>query len=301
MSRILNRSAVLLSIVVCACGSDKDRHADSERGDAAMIAKLAVLDVPLPKPQIGDWLYVNDEPGQNLAQYKASKPVSPDGKRKGIYILPIGNFTPWQDSVVQFSALYIEIFFALRCTVLKPLSDLTPVTAGRRVFDDGGQQLLTTTILNYLRNEMPSDGIAILAITSEDLFGGERYNFVFGQARAKQRVAVSSFYRYADNKLDSTNYNICLERIIKTASHEIGHMFSCQHCIHAVCIMNGSNSLTESDGRPNRLCEECHQKLYWNLKFPVEARIQRLRLFFKKHKMSRDYDLLSKEISVLSK
>lgn len=146
---------------------------------------------------------------------------------------------------------------------------------------------------------MPADGLVMIAITSKDLYGGPDFNFVFGQARPKQRVAVSSLYRYYEGTLDSAGYSTVLQRLIKTSSHEIGHMFSCQHCINAVCLMNGSNSMGESDSRPNRLCSACHQKLQWNLGFDVRQRLAALQQFFLAHRLDRDQLLISKDIKAL--
>jgi archaemetzincin len=47
--------------------------------------------------------------------------------------------------------------------------------------------------------------------------------------------------------------------------------------------MNGSNSITEADGRPVFLCPNCLAKLKWNLGFDASLRYDRLEAFFKKH------------------
>jgi archaemetzincin len=142
---------------------------------------------------------------------------------------------------------------------------------------------------------MPADGLVIMAITSQDLYA-EGYNFLFGQARAKHRVAVSSIHRYYEPPLDNSNRTIVLQRLIKTSSHEISHMFSLQHCINAVCVMNGSNSLSESDRRPNRLCSECLKKLEWNLGFDVKGRLEGLEDFFVVNGMERDGELVRRDL-----
>jgi archaemetzincin len=292
------RVLILLTFLTAACTENKPQQYQPLKGDP-IIAELKSLDQSLPEPQPHDWLYSHHERGQSFEQYKSAKPVRPNKKQNIIYLQPLGTVDPWQDSVIQYTALYLENFFALKTTILAPVSDLEPVHAGRRLFEDGGQQLLSTTILNYLHTRMPEDAIVMLAITSEDLYGGPQYNFVFGQARAKHRVAVSSLFRYYNGEVDSIGYPVVLERLIKTSAHEIGHMFSCQHCINAVCLMNGSNNLEESDSRPNRLCSECHQKLQWNLQFDVVKRIEGLKLFFQEHHLQRDRDLMADELEVL--
>lgn len=101
--------------------------------------------------------------------------------------------------------------------------------------------------------------------------------------------------------MDSLNYPVCLERFIKTSTHEIGHMFSIQHCTHAICGMNGSNSLWELDSRPNRLCSECTKKLAWDLKLSIKDRMALLKQYFIKHKLKTDANLAARDLAVIRK
>lgn len=162
-------------------------------------------------------------------------------------------------------------------------------SSARRI-NSGSMQLLAGYILNYLETRVPEDAASVMAITPIDLYPANNWNFVFGLARTKNRVGVSSFYRYRPDSLGTASYSKCLERLIKTSSHEIGHMFGCEHCIYAVCVMNGSNSMKESDSIPNRLCTVCLAKLQWNLGFEVKPRLNDLMDFFSKYKLDKDYD-----------
>ncbi|WP_245970529.1 zinc metalloprotease [Pseudochryseolinea flava] len=108
-------------------------------------------------------------------------------------------------------------------------------------------------------------------------------------------------YHFSDEALTTQNYQRCLERLIKTSSHEIGHMFSCLHCTHAVCVLNGSNSLPESDLKPNRLCSECLHKLQWNLGFDIGQRNANLVAFFKQHGLLEDLLLAEKDKPLLGR
>ncbi len=76
-------------------------------------------------------------------------------------------------------------------------------------------------------------------------------------------------------------------------------MLSCLHCTYGVCVMNGSNSLPESDSRPNRLCSDCLRKLQWNLNFDVKLRVEKLQAYFSRHKLARDYQLTVQDLRVL--
>ena len=104
-----------------------------------------------------------------------------------------------------------------------------------------------------------------------DLYPDPAWNFVFGQASLRERVAVYSFARYADR-----DPRVVLRRSCKVLAHETSHMFGIEHCIYFRCVMNGSNHLAESDARPLRLCPVDLRKLQWSVGFDVVERQKRL-------------------------
>ncbi|MBA4056523.1 MAG: Zn-dependent protease [Marivirga sp.] len=289
---------LLVCITLFTCQSTPNKE-NANRSSDPDIDKLKALDIKIGEPQPGEWLYVHPENGQSFEQYIKSKPVTPNEVTHRIYLQPLGEFSKAQTNVVQFTADYLKIFFDLEVIILPILNDSIIPDSARRFHGTEHEQLLTTSILNYLQVNIPKDGLVIMAVTSKDLFPGGNYNFVFGQARTTKRVGVSSMYRYSDEPIDTLNYSISLERLIKTSSHEISHMLSCQHCTYSVCVMNGSNSLSESDSRPNRLCSECHSKLHWNLGFDVKLRLKKLRVYFSKHKLKRDHQLTIQDLQMI--
>jgi len=260
--------------------------------------KLKLNDHKLREPQPGEWMYEHHENGQTFKQYQAIKPVSPNQKQNKIYLQPIGKFSEEQIKVISFTANYLQIFFGLKTIVSEPISDNIFPDSARRILD-GSTQLLAPYILGILKKEIPSDAIVVMAITEKDLYPKPSWNYVFGLASLKERIGVSSIFRYSEKEIDSSNYSVCLERLIKTSSHEIGHMFSIPHCTYAICVMNGSNSLTESDAQPNRLCSQCLSKLSWNLKFDILKRIKELETYFKKHGLTRDVANAREDLNLL--
>lgn len=81
-----------------------------------------------------------------------------------------------------------------------------------------------------------------------------------------------------------------LGRLCKTASHELGHCFGMDHCVHYACIMQGTTSLAEDARQPPYLCPIDERKVFFadggadametNRKGHYEA----LRKFCEKHK-----------------
>lgn len=296
----VGRKMMFLIAISLFPGCEATTDDASKNTPLPIFEKLKPLDLKLDEPQPGEWLFVHKEKGQLFEQYTGSDPVRPTAIAKKIYLQPLGTFTDEQLDVIQYTSDYLRIFFDLEVVILPTQSDNMVPDSVRRNLGTNAEQLLTISILDYLQKNIPKDGLVIMAVTSKDLYPHPSYNFVFGQARTKERVGVSSIYRYSTEPIDKSNYSICLERLMKTSSHEITHMLSCQHCTYGVCVMNGSNSLSESDMRPNRLCSECHKKLQWNLGFDVKKRLENLELYFSKHKLTRDQKLAARDLAAIN-
>ena len=260
---------------------------------------MANLDIPLGEPKDGDWLKQHDELGQTFAQYLKKNPVTVSEERNVIYLQPIGQFTEHQQKVLDLNTQYISDYFALKTVVLEPIDENEIPKEHKRIQFET-EQLNASYILNQVLNdEMPNDGIAMMALTAKDLYPKPEWNFVFGLASYSKRVGVTSIFRFSETELTSENYSKCLSRLIKTSTHEIGHMFTMAHCIHASCVMNGSNHLVELDSSPNTLCSVCLAKLSWNLDFDNVKRLNKLISFCKKHQLDSDVLILQKQLNAI--
>ncbi|MBN2583795.1 MAG: hypothetical protein JXL80_12075 [Planctomycetes bacterium] len=245
------------------------------------IEVLRPLHTKLGKPQPGEWLDRFDEPGQTFDQYLKCDPAVPQGKRSVIYIQPLGNFTPAQREIVRQTADFMGRYYGLKVTTREglPLS-IIPAKARRKHPQWGMEQVLTTYVLDdVLKPRLPDDAAAYIAFTTSDLWPGEGWNFVFGQASLKQRVGVWSIYRNGSLDAGPDERRLCLLRTIKTAVHETGHMFSMRHCTAYECCMCGSNHREEADRRPLWLCPECMAKACWATRTDPVKRYEGLRDF----------------------
>jgi archaemetzincin len=156
--------------------------------------------------------------------------------------------------------------------------------------------LLSTFVLNLLKPRRPDDAVAVLALTTEDLWPGKGWNFVFGQASLGERVGVWSTHRLCDREADSAT---CLRRTLKTALHETGHMLGIPHCTLYECCMNGSNHQAESDSRPMGFCPECEMKIWWACRVDPVKRYQNLAEFADVHGLKLEADFWRKSREVL--
>jgi archaemetzincin len=219
----------------------------------------------------GDWLAEHPEPGESFAAYVKAGPVRATPARRTIYLQPVGDFTLAQRVVLSQTADCVGRFFQLPVTTLPDLPNTVVPDEARR-----GAQLLTGYILKQvLLPRRPEDALAVLALTSADLYPAPDWNFVFGEASTIDRVGVWSLAR-----LGEPGTSLFLQRALKTATHELGHMLSMQHCVGWSCVMEGSNSLEEADRQPAALCPACLQKVTWNVGLDPAKRAEELGAFY---------------------
>ena len=247
--------------------------------------RLRPLAEPLPPPQPGDWRAGHPEKGRTFRQYLAANPVRRGADLSTIYLCLVGEFDTAQQSVVGRMAEYLGLFFDAPVVTRRrvPTADV-PARAKRKHPDWGDRQLLSTYVLHgLLEPDRPDDALAYLAVTASDLWPGEGWNFVFGQANVRRRVGVWSIYRNGDPGPGEDAYRVCLRRTVMTAAHETGHVLTMSHCTAFRCLMNGSNHQQERDGRPLYLCPVCLRKLCWNLQVEPAAYLRRLAEFHGRH------------------
>jgi archaemetzincin len=265
-------------------------------------ARLLPLHKRLGRPVPGDWLATQHEPGQTYGQYLRGGPVRPDPSRRVIYIQPLGSFTKTGRHVIRLTADYMEAYFNLQIKVLDDLPLALIPDKARRVHPTWNvPQILAPYVLDeVLAPRLPKDAVASIAFTTSDLWPGEGWNFVFGQASLRDRVGVWSLYRYGDPHQSGDALRLFLLRTLKVGTHETGHMFSMQHCIRYECAMCGSNSLAEMDRRPLWLCPECLAKLCYATGADPVKRYQRLAAFCKAHGLRREQEFFEKSVEVLA-
>ena len=215
------------------------------------------------KAQPGEWLYSHDEGGQTFAQYVRARERKPlKDQFTTIYVQPLGEFDETQLKIVEETAEFLRGYFEMNVEVRdrQPFGEIPDFATRMR---DDTQQVLSEWILNdRLKPDRPDDAIAVIGFVTFDLWMND-LNWVFGSASLSDRVGVWSLHRNGDPHESDQSYTTCLKRTIKTATHEIGHMYGIPHCIKYECCMNGSKSRQESDRRPMELCPECQPKIWW--------------------------------------
>src|SRR6218665_265891 len=293
MKTTLSFLAVLLLI---SCIEEKKRL---NKINVPNYVELAAVDVKMCEPIDGDWLKQHPEPGQTFSEYLQKNPVTITNSKNVIYLQPIGTFTEKENKMFLLTKEYVGYFFGLKTVLLEPISaDLIPKEKKRMLF--GGEQLDASYIIQtVLEDKLPGDGIVIMGLTAQDLYPRLDWNFVYGLASYTKHTAVTSMNRFKDSDFEEGNYSLCLNRLIKTAAHEITHMFTVAHCTNAYCLMNGVNHSVELDQHPNALCSVCLAKLSWNLEFDNLKRMENMISFCQRHKLDSDALILHKQYTIL--
>ena len=258
---------------------------------------------PIPLPHPGDWLSVQQEPGQGFHEFVASHPRKPDGRKRRIYLTPLGEFPDESGPSLQMLKDCAEAYFMMDVRVT-PQVDVNPGRFTSRINPvTQNFQVLSLDVLVYLRQHMPKDAFCTLAFTMEDLYPEENWNFVFGQASLNTGVGVFSFARYDPafyGHARKEGYRPLLNmRCCKVLVHEIAHMFSLAHCTFFHCLMNGSNHLAESDARPMHLCPVCLHKLQYSIGFNVMECYQKIFHFHRNYGFDREAQWVSRRLEYI--
>ncbi|MDF7798905.1 archaemetzincin [Pontiellaceae bacterium B1224] len=292
---------IATALTSIALAADFELKVSKEELNEARV-KLLPLHQKLGKPKRGEWLAEHEERGQTFDQYLKSDTIKPWGLRNTIYIQPIGEFSTEQQQVLDETVSFMKIFFG-RDVIVQPALRLELIPAkARRIHPQwGDEQILTSYVLYEVLNDLPANAAVGLAFTASDLWPGEGWNFVFGQASLRSRVGVWSIYRNGDPAMGDAAYQLCLRRTIKTAIHETAHMFTMLHCIAYECGMCGSNHRTESDQRPIYFCPECDMKICWATQQKPLERYEKLLKFCRDHGLKAEAEMYARSIETLKK
>lgn len=250
----------------------------------------------------GDWLDSQREAGETFEQYIASNPTLPTPERRTIYIQPIGTFNAQQRQAIRLTADYMRAFYNLpvKLNADRALGNV-PSDKQRKIEFRNNLQIRTNYFLDdVLAKILPSDAAALIAFTNYDLYPGETWAFVFGQATLSGRVGVWSLYRFADARTGKIDPKLLLDRTLKVAMHETGHMFSMKHCVKYECLMSGTNHIGETDRRPLDNCPECMAKVAWAMNYDPVERYNNLAAFWEKNARPDEARLFREKASAMA-
>ena len=235
----------------------------------------------------GDWNDVHKEPGQSFRKWLQRNPPRLTTFRYKLIVQPIGRFSRKEHNMVVSLASLLSVYFTTTVVLKRPIRGrrLRRIQKRRHM---GTLQYRTTSVMDtLLKPRLKHDTAAILGITANSLWPGNDWNFVFGEALLRERMAVMSFHHIAASRSRDgiSAYDRTLIRAMKIATHEVNHLFSITHCTAWDCNMSGANSLSELDRQSFFLGPECMAKLAWLTRIPARLRYRRVCRFFKENKL----------------
>jgi archaemetzincin len=133
-----------------------------------------------------------------------------------------------------------------------------PVPVPQQAYDAARDQYLADTVIEELY-PFKKKGAYLLGVTGVNLFTHGK-NFVFGEASPATEVAViSTFLLHGQD--NTPEDGLLLQRALKEAAHEIGHLLGMDHCTDGQCVMHFSGSLIDTDIKNAFFCSRCQPRL----------------------------------------
>ncbi len=259
-------------LIALSCKKNTNKHLEEKQTSSEGFFNLYTQ---LTEPRQGEWRYEQKEPEQTLDAYISITPLDLNNQKKYIYIQALGEFDSLEKKVLSIDATYLSVLFNCEVKMLNPISSNQIPNSGLR-----NNQISTKYIFNAFKNELPSDAIGLIIITNQDLYPGDDWNYVFGEAQIKNKIAIASFYRFGNIYSEDLEFNLCIKRLLKTTSHEFLHVLNMAHCQIFECVLNGGNSLQECDKQLMIICPACLEKLDYLLQENPQDYFNRVKPFF---------------------
>jgi archaemetzincin len=219
----------------------------------------------LAPPRKGEWRSIVHEKQQTFEDYVSRGAKRASASRRAFVLQPLGEVAERHAATLGRMLDYAAVFFGLDARLAAPIPLFENAHVGPR------NQYSSSMVLDDLAGRAPADALIYLGVTHHDLFArGKKY--VFGESSLEGRAGVCSLARLEDSE----------RRALKLATHEAGHLLSIAHCVSYRCVMQGANTLEESDGQPFHLCPEDLRKLEWVAGVDRVERYRKLREFYLK-------------------
>ncbi len=167
---------------------------------------------------------------------------------KRIYVVPIEFY---DSALLDSLRLYLSNAFNMPVLIEDQKMKLN------NAFDPLRNQYNSSYILKQLIHNPHKDAARILGVCNVDLFI-PILTYLFGEAQLEGIGALVSTYRLRNEFYGGKPDNHALmERLLKEATHELGHTYGLYHCHKPGCVMNSSTYVEDIDEKSVLFCSDC--------------------------------------------
>ncbi|MFB0566006.1 MAG: archaemetzincin family Zn-dependent metalloprotease [Candidatus Aminicenantaceae bacterium] len=170
-----------------------------------------------------------------------------------IYLVPVGDI---EESILEALDNHLQKTFNCMVKIRKGMK------LSQEAYNPSRNQYFSSHILKKLSQFInPDRKEKVLGITDVDLYV-EGLNFVFGEAELGGHFAIISLARLSQSFYGlKEDRSLFLDRTMKEAVHELGHVYGISHCANPECVMHFSNSLMDTDRKKTSFCIRCQELL----------------------------------------
>ncbi|WP_028981376.1 archaemetzincin [Sporocytophaga myxococcoides] len=287
----MNKFVAIIFIFWCITACDSSNNKTLKKTHAASVVNIDTSDYSLNYLESLHRKRNFKRYDKSLTEFILSNPNKRDSVRKIIYLQPLGNMSDKVAGIIKEEINYLKSFFQLEVKILGNISfeEIKNRKVETRLVseDDLGyynkfksssvnltEQINANSLIeNYLKNNVPTDAVAVLGITEHDLYL-PRMNFIYGSSYLKNRMGIISTYRIAED------YEESKMNIRKVVTKQIANLFSIPNVKDYVCVLNFHNNIEQLRAGTLLISPVALAKLKYAIGFDYTQRFSDLKEFY---------------------